>query len=158
MSPRSRARIAASVRVPSGLPGVSTSLFVLGHILGAILMGLALRGSIATVGWAMLLTTPVHVVAFTVLQMPALDMAAWLLMTRHSPAVLRRSSRPHRRVGPAPTGPRCGAKNSRAGLLDAIHGADVGPLAPRMLRGFGSLVMASQESRLSLQGWPTGRK
>ena len=65
----------------AGIPGVSTSLFVLGHILGAILMGLALRGSIATVGWAMLLTTPVHVVAFTVLQMPPLDMAAWLLMT-----------------------------------------------------------------------------
>jgi hypothetical protein len=66
----------------SGIPGVSTSLFVLGHILGAILMGLALRGSIATVGWlAMLLTTPVHVLAFVVLQMPALDLAAWLLMT-----------------------------------------------------------------------------
>lgn len=66
----------------SGIPGVSTGLFVLGHILGAILMGLALRGSIATVGWlAMLLTTPVHVLAFVVLQMPALDLAAWLLMT-----------------------------------------------------------------------------
>ena len=66
----------------SGIPGVSTTLFVLGHILGAILMGLALRGSIPTVGWlAMLLTTPVHVLAFVVLQMPALDMAAWLLMT-----------------------------------------------------------------------------
>ena len=66
----------------SGIPGVSTNLFVLGHVLGAILMGLALRGSIATVGWlAMLLTTPMHVVAFVVLQMPALDMAAWLLMT-----------------------------------------------------------------------------
>ena len=66
----------------SGIPGVSTNLFVLGHVLGAILMGLALRGSIATIGWlAMLLTTPMHVVAFVVLQMPALDMAAWLLMT-----------------------------------------------------------------------------
>jgi len=29
----------------------------------------------------MLLTTPMHVLAFVVLQMPALDMAAWLLMT-----------------------------------------------------------------------------
>jgi hypothetical protein len=66
----------------SGIPGISTNLFVLGHILGAILMGLALRGSIATVGWmAMLLTTPMHVLAFVVLQMPVLDMAAWLLMT-----------------------------------------------------------------------------
>jgi hypothetical protein len=66
----------------SGIPGVSTSLFVLGHFLDAILMGLALRGSIPTVGWlAMLLTTPVHFLAFVFLQMPALDMAAWLLMT-----------------------------------------------------------------------------
>jgi hypothetical protein len=66
----------------SGIPGVSTSLFVLGHFLGAILMGLALRGSIPTVGWlAMLLTTPVHFLAFVFLQLPALDLAAWLLMT-----------------------------------------------------------------------------
>ena len=66
----------------SGITGFSANLFVLGHVLGAILMGLALRGSIANIGWlAMLLTTPMHVVAFVVLQMPALDMAAWLLMT-----------------------------------------------------------------------------
>ena len=65
----------------SGLAGVSTNLFVLGHIAGAILMGLALRGSIPTLGWvAMLLTTPTHVVVFVVLQMPVLDMVAWLLM------------------------------------------------------------------------------
>ena len=65
-----------------GLAGFSTTLFVLGHIVGAVLMGLALRGSIPTLGWlAMLLTTPVHVLAFVVLQVPALDLAAWLLMT-----------------------------------------------------------------------------
>ena len=66
----------------SGLAGISTNLFVLGHIAGAVLMGLALRGSIPTLGWvAMLLTTPTHVVVFVVLQMPVLDMVAWLLMT-----------------------------------------------------------------------------
>ena len=66
----------------AGIPGFSASLFVLGHFLGTILMGLALRGSIPTVGWlAMLLTTPVHFLAFVFLQMPGLDMAAWLLMT-----------------------------------------------------------------------------
>ena len=63
------------------LAGVSTGVFVLGHVLGAVLMGLALRGSIPTIGWvAMLLTTPAHVVAFVVLRMPALDLAAWMLM------------------------------------------------------------------------------
>ena len=66
----------------TGLPGFSANLFVLGHFLGTILMGLALRGSTPTVGWlAMLLTTPVHFLAFVALQIPALDMAAWLLMT-----------------------------------------------------------------------------
>ena len=65
----------------TGLAGLSTDLFVFGHIVGAILMGLALRGSIATIGWmAMLLTTPTHVVALVVLQMPGVDMVAWLLM------------------------------------------------------------------------------
>jgi hypothetical protein len=64
-----------------GLAGVSTGVFVLGHVFGAILMAFALRGSIPTIGWvAMLLTTPAHVVAFVVLQMPVLDMAAWMLM------------------------------------------------------------------------------
>ena len=66
----------------TGIPGLGANLFVLGHFLGTILMGLALRSSIPTVGWlAMLLTTPVHFLAFVFLQMPALDMAAWLLMT-----------------------------------------------------------------------------
>jgi hypothetical protein len=66
----------------AGIPGFGTNLFVLGHFLGTILMGLALRGSVPTVGWlAMLLTTPVHFLAFVFLQMPAVDMAAWLLMT-----------------------------------------------------------------------------
>ena len=66
----------------TGISGFSTNLFVLGHFLGTILMGFALRGSIPAVGWlAMLLTTPVHFLAFVFLQLPALDMAAWLLMT-----------------------------------------------------------------------------
>lgn len=65
----------------SGLAGVSTGLFVLGHVIGAILTGFALRGSIPIIGWlAMLLTTPAHVVAFVVLQQPVVDMAAWFLM------------------------------------------------------------------------------
>ena len=53
-----------------GIPGFSTSLFVLGHFIGAILMGLALRGSIHRWLAGMLLTTPMHVLAFVFLQMP----------------------------------------------------------------------------------------
>ena len=64
-----------------GLPGISTLLFVVGHILGAILMGLALRGSIPTVGWvAMILSQPGHVFAFVVFPSPVMDALAWGLM------------------------------------------------------------------------------
>ena len=64
-----------------GLAGISTLLMVIGHVLGAILMGLALRGSIPAVGWvAMILSQPGHVFAFVVLPSPVMDALAWGLM------------------------------------------------------------------------------
>ena len=64
-----------------GLPGISTLLMVIGHVLGAILMGLALRGSIPTVGWvAMILSQPGHIFAFIVFPSPVMDALAWGLM------------------------------------------------------------------------------
>lgn len=54
---------------------------MLGHIVGAILMALAMRGSIPTIGWiAMILSQPGHVVAFVVLQSTVADALAWDLM------------------------------------------------------------------------------
>lgn len=65
----------------SGVAGISTALVVLGHIVGAILMALALRGSIPTVGWiAMILSQPGHVIAFVVFQSVVADALAWGLM------------------------------------------------------------------------------
>jgi hypothetical protein len=64
-----------------GLAGISTLLMVIGHVLGAILMGLALRGSIPTAGWlAMILSQPGHVFAFVVFPSPVMDALAWGLM------------------------------------------------------------------------------
>src|SRR5215218_1199208 len=64
-----------------GLAGISTLLMFIGHVLGAILMGLALRGSIPTVGWvAMILSQPGHVFAFVVFPSPVMDALAWGLM------------------------------------------------------------------------------
>jgi hypothetical protein len=64
-----------------GLAGISTLLVVFGHVLGAILMGLALRGSIPAVGWvAMILSQPAHVLAFVVFPSPVVDALAWGLM------------------------------------------------------------------------------
>jgi hypothetical protein len=66
----------------TGISGVSTGLFVVGHVVGAILMGLALRSTIHPVGWiAMLLTQPGHVFAFVVLPNHVTDALAWGLMT-----------------------------------------------------------------------------
>ena len=48
-----------------GFLSMSAMLIFIGQTLGAILMGLALRGSIPTVGWvAMLLSQPIHLLAF----------------------------------------------------------------------------------------------
>jgi hypothetical protein len=64
-----------------GLAGISALLMVIGHVLGAILMGLALRGSIPAVGWvAMILSQPGHVFAFVVFPSPVVDALAWGLM------------------------------------------------------------------------------
>jgi hypothetical protein len=50
-----------------GVSGTSVMIMTGGQILGAILMGLALRGSIVTVGWmAMAVAQPVHLLAFAV--------------------------------------------------------------------------------------------
>jgi hypothetical protein len=65
----------------TGISGVSTLLFVAGHVIGAVLMGFALRGSIPTVGWvAMILSQPGHFVAFVILQNAVVDMLSWGLM------------------------------------------------------------------------------
>lgn len=62
----------------SGLFGLSVGLFVIGHILGAVLMGLALRGTIPAYGWvAMAVSQPLHFVCFVILQNPVLDAMAW---------------------------------------------------------------------------------
>jgi hypothetical protein len=66
----------------AGISGTSTLVFVFGHVVGAILMGLALRGRIHPVGWiAMLLTQPGHVFAFVVVPNHVTDALAWGLMT-----------------------------------------------------------------------------
>jgi hypothetical protein len=63
-----------------GFLSISAILMVIGHVSGAILMGLALRGSIPTVGWvAMILSQPAHL-AFLVLPSQLIDALAWGLI------------------------------------------------------------------------------
>jgi hypothetical protein len=61
-----------------GVFNVGVGLFVIGHIVGAVLLGLALRGTVP--GWAsiaMIASQPLHFVAFVVLQSRYLDAASW---------------------------------------------------------------------------------
>ena len=63
-----------------GFLSISAMLLVIGHISGAILIGLALRGSIPTAGWvAMILSQPAHA-AFVVFPSPVIDALAWGLI------------------------------------------------------------------------------
>jgi hypothetical protein len=63
-----------------GFLSISAMLMIIGHISGAILMGLALRGSIPTAGWvAMILSQPAHA-AFAVFPLPVIDALAWGLI------------------------------------------------------------------------------
>jgi hypothetical protein len=63
-----------------GFLSISAMLMVVGHISGAILIGLALRGSIPTAGWvAMILSQPAHA-AFVVFPSPVIDALAWGLI------------------------------------------------------------------------------
>jgi hypothetical protein len=73
--------------------GVATGIFVVGHVLGTVLFGVALlrtRAIPAWAGWAMLVSQPLHFVAAVVLGLPALDLAAWGL-TAVSMAVIART-------------------------------------------------------------------
>lgn len=59
---------------------VTTSVFVLGHVLGTVLLGIALWRSRAVTRVAALLvivSQPLHFVALIILASPTLDMAAW---------------------------------------------------------------------------------
>ncbi len=64
--------------VSSGVFNLSTGLFVIGHVVGAVLAGLALRGTIPTWAWvALAVSQPAHFVSFVVLQNAVLDAASW---------------------------------------------------------------------------------
>lgn len=60
--------------------GVAEVLFVLGHVVGTVLLGVALWRSNSVPRWAALITVasqPLHFVAAIVLASPPLDLAAW---------------------------------------------------------------------------------
>jgi hypothetical protein len=63
---------------------VAVAVFVLGHVVGTVVLGLALLRS-RTIrppfAWALTISQPLHLVAFLVLGVQALDVAAWTLTT-----------------------------------------------------------------------------
>jgi hypothetical protein len=62
--------------------GVAEGIFVLGHVLGTILLGLALWRSRVVARWAAGMTAisqPIHLIAAVFLLSPPLDLAAWMM-------------------------------------------------------------------------------
>jgi hypothetical protein len=76
---------------------VATIVFVLGHIVGTILIGVALlraRAIRAWAGWALIISQPLHLVFAVIVPSPALDAAAWgLTMIGFGAAALAIASR-----------------------------------------------------------------
>ncbi len=59
---------------------IAVVVFVVGHVIGTVLLGLALLRSRVVPAWAAILTAvaqPMHFVAFVIVGSPALDAAAW---------------------------------------------------------------------------------
>jgi len=64
--------------------GVAVGVFVVGHVVGTVLLGLALlrsRAIRAPFAWALTISQPLHFVAFVVLGVQVLDVVAWALTT-----------------------------------------------------------------------------
>ena len=62
--------------------GVAEAIFVLGHLLGTVLLGAALWRTRTAPLWAAILTTfslPVHLIAAVFLTSRPLDLAAWMM-------------------------------------------------------------------------------
>ena len=61
---------------------VATVIFVIGHVVGTVLLGLALlrsRRVPAAFAWALTISQPLHFVAFVILGVQPLDVVAWCL-------------------------------------------------------------------------------
>jgi hypothetical protein len=61
---------------------VATVIFVIGHVVGTVLLGLALlrsRRVPTAFGWALTVSQPLHFVAFVILGVQPLDVVAWCL-------------------------------------------------------------------------------
>ncbi len=62
--------------------GVATGIFVVGHVVGTVLLGIALvrSGRIpAWAGWAVAVSQPIHFVATVFLGSPQVDFVGWSL-------------------------------------------------------------------------------
>jgi len=77
LDPSTLAELAGAVHPSSNIAAV---VFVVGHVIGTVLLGLALLRSHTVPVWAAILTAvaqPMHFVAFLILGSPALDCASW---------------------------------------------------------------------------------
>lgn len=85
-----QATLTGLVAAPHPVLGIATAVFVVGHVFGTILLGVALWRSRAVPRWAAALlagSQPLHVIAAVVFASHPLDLAAWLLTAAGMAAV-----------------------------------------------------------------------
>ena len=76
-------QIAALLHAAHPSAGLAIAAFVFGHVVGTVLLGIALVRSHRIPGWAgvaVAVSQPVHFVAYVVLGSPALDLVGWSLL------------------------------------------------------------------------------
>ena len=74
------ASVAELARTIHPTSDIAVAVFVLGHVIGTVLLGIALLRSQTVPSWAAIVTMvaqPLHFVALVILGSPALDAAAW---------------------------------------------------------------------------------
>lgn len=76
-------QIAALLHAAHPSADIAIAAYVLGHVIGTVLLGIALVRSQRIPAWAgvaIAVSQPIHFVAFVVLGSPALDLAGWFLL------------------------------------------------------------------------------
>lgn len=125
--------------------GISIGVFVVGHVVGTVLLGIALlrSGRIpAWAGWAVAVSQPLHFVAAVVLGSPTLDLIAWsatavgmAMVARALPARVASPRPVTRRPGPDPERPRTPHPLATRAVRASVLTQNLGLCACRMNLG-----------------------
>ena len=101
-------QIAALLHAAHPSENIAVAVFVIGHVVGTVLLGIALVRSRSIPAWAgvaVAVSQPIHFVAFVIVGSPALDLFGWSLLAVGMAACVRpllaaAANRPHAPISP----------------------------------------------------------